>query len=392
MKSNFVDFIQKADRWIVICVSISLFSMLRILFLPLVGDEITYAEIAGNIMQKGWFAFQDMPSTLTPVMPLWMAAFYIDSLPQYGLFFAKLLNLLWLWWAIKYMYLFFKSIQLPELVSATIIGLTIVNNNFVAMSLTLYPDMFIISLFWMFLYRLTQPVKSLKSWVLLILPLMFLVLTRYVYAVFGLPVLLIFIRYLRELYSNQSYQKIGKLFIYTIICVLPLLFWFKYVFSVESVSDANLSYFNRFKNNSFLYNIQAGLGIIQHEETKNINGIPAFISLFLPITGYRSWLLSLVLSGSFWIGYLSNSKRKFYPSIMLIILLLMGGLAIAGTGFSRYWFPLMPLFLLGFYHFFKLFKCDNRYWVSGAKVLIFIYVVNELRINWIVIQKIISYS
>jgi hypothetical protein len=364
--------------------------MLRILFLPLGGDEITYAEIAGNMMKRGWFAYQEMPSTLTPIMPLWMAAFYIESLPQYGLFFAKLLNLLWLWWAIQYMYLFFKSIQLPELVTATIIGLTIVNNNFVAMSLTLYPDMFIISLFWMFLYRLTQPVETLKSWILLILPLMFLVLTRYVYAVFGLPVLFIFIHYLRELNREHSYHKIRMLFVYTLICIVPLLFWFKYVFSVESVSDANLSYFNRFKNNSFLYNIQAGLGIIQHEETKNINGIPAFVSLFLPITGFRSWILSLVLAGSLWIGYLSNFKKNFYPTIMLIILLLMGGLAIAGTGFSRYWLPLTPLFLLGFYQFFKLFKCDDRYWIYVAKAVILVYVLNELRVNWIVIQKIIS--
>jgi hypothetical protein len=390
MKSQLTSYIQKADKWIVLCMFISLLSMLRILFLPLGGDEITYAEIAGNIMRRGWFAYQEMPSTLTPIMPLWMAAFYMESLPQYGLFFAKLLNLFWLWWAIKYMYLFFKNIQLPELVSLSIIGLTFVNNNFVAMSLTLYPDMFIISLFWMFLYRLTQPVETLKSWILLILPLMFLVLTRYVYAVFGLPVLLIFINYLRELYSSRSYQKIGKLFIYTIICILPLLFWFKYVFSVESFSDANLSYFNRFKNNSFLYNIQAGLGIIQHEETKNVNGIPAFISLFLPITGFRSWILSLVLAGSFWMGYLSHYKKNFYSTIILIILLLMGGLAIAGTGFSRYWLPLTPLFLLGFYQFFKLFKFDDRYWVYGAKALILIYVINELRINWIVIKKIIS--
>lgn len=368
-------------------VLISLISALRIIFLPLGGDEITYAEIARNIMNRGWFAFQELPSTLTPVMPIILSAFYIETLPQYGLFLAKLLNLVWLWWAIKYMFLFFKSINLPVPAIITIISLTLVNTNFIAMSLTLYPDMFIFSMFWMFIYRLSMPIKSMKSWIFLVLPLMILVLTRYVYAVFGLPILFVFLKYLKELYQQKSFQKIGFLFLYTLICLIPLLFWFKYVLTVESVSDANLSYFNRFKNNSLIYNFQAGIGIIKHEETKNINGLPAFSSLFLPITGFRSWMLSSFLLVVFWLGYIFNREKIFYNYIIFIIVLLTGGLAIAGTGFSRYWLPMIPLFLLGFYEFFKWFKIDEKFWIIGVKLIVLMYVINELRIDWLVVQK-----
>jgi len=380
----------KQDKLILTCIIISLFSSLRILFLPLGGDEVTYAEVARNIMSRGWFAYQEMPTSLIPVMPVIMSAFYFEALPQNGFFLAKLLNFIWLWWAIKYMFLFFKNLQLPFMVVLTLVGLTLVNNNFVSMTLTLYPDMFIFSLFWMFLYRLSRPVTSLKSWVLLILPLMFLVLTRYVYAVFGLPVLFVFIKYVRELNQQKAYQTLRLLVLYTIICMIPLLYWFKYVYTVESVTDANLSYFNRFKNKSFLYNFQAGLGFIQHEETKNVNGIPAFSSVFLPITGFRSWPLSIFLIVVFWFGYIFDWKKYFHSTIILIIILLMGGLAIAGTGFSRYWLPLIPLFLLGFYKSFHLTKFDDTFWIKGAKVLMVIYTLNELRINWVVFQKYFS--
>ena len=101
---------------------------------------------------------------------------------------------------------------------------------------------------------------------------------------------------------------------------------------------SEISYFNRFKtDNQLLYNMKAGLGLIQHHEAGKINGIPAFISLFVPITGFRNYLLSLVLILSFIYGYVRKNNTEGIKILLTSIVLLMTGLIFAGTGFSRYW-------------------------------------------------------
>lgn len=69
------------------------------------------------------------------------------------------------------------------------------------------------------------------------------------------------------------------------------------------------------------------------------------------------------------------------------ILLIMAGLVFAGTGFSRYWLVLLPGFLLGFYLCFKKLHLKDSLFVLLAKLVAVIYVLNELRLDYVVLHK-----
>ena len=118
--------------------------------------------------------------------------------------------------------------------------------------------------------------------------------------------------------------------------LITILIWFKYVYYIESENDIGLGYFNRFKDHEPFYNIKAGLGLIKHEGVYNINGIPAFINLFIPVIGFRNWILSILLIVLFCWGYLihfkNNAIRYFFAAILLVML----GLILAGKGTVPY--------------------------------------------------------
>jgi hypothetical protein len=175
--------------------------------------------------------------------------------------------------------------------------------------------------------------------------------------------------------------------LYSLVCVLPLIIWFKYVYLVEKEITIEQSYFTRFKENDIFYNIKAGLGIIQHAEVNKINGIPAFVSLFLPVTGLRNWIISIGLIATFCFGYITKWKIKEYRLIFITIILIMLGLIVAGTGFSRYWLVLLPGYWLGFYFCFSYLKIEDNYFEKISLLLAVIYVINELRLDYLIVSK-----
>lgn len=377
---NTLDFL-KHNKLITFLIFLSLLSMLRNLFLPLSSDELTYANIAENIMLRGEYALGEKPSTITPSLPFQIAFFFTKEYPLFGFVMAKLFNLLLLFVGFRYLFLFLKRIQLSFEVICSIILLTIVNTNFVLWSLRLYPETILFCSFWIFIYYLTREINKPKDILLILLPFVVLILTRYVFAVFGILVVYVIFNHFKNQLRYGNYQIIYKSILYSVICLLPVLFWFKYVLYLESDIDIGLSYFNRFKDNDIFYNLKAGIGLIKHDEVDNINGIPAFITLFLPITGFRNWILSILLIITFCSGYLWNFKKDNLRILFIAILMVMLGLVFAGTGFSRYWLPMLPGFLLGFYLFFKTLKLKDSQFIILAQIAAVIYVVNELRLD-----------
>jgi hypothetical protein len=369
------------NKLVSVLIFLTFISSLRILLLPLSGDELTYAEIARNIMSHGEYSHHEKPSTITPSLPFLIALFYTKFNPVLGFVLAKLTNLLFLIIGLRYLFLFLKKLPLNREVIWVLILLTIVNTNFVVWSLALYPEAILFCFFWIFIYYLSQDL--IKPWDIffILISFGFLVLTRYVYAVFGIMVLYVNFNYLKNLVQKRNYFAVQKIFIFSIISLLPLLFWFKYVYNLEKEVDTGLSYFARFKNNEVLYNLKAGIGLIKHDEAGNVNGIPAFISLFLPITGYRNWILSIILILGFVIGFISKWEIEPYKKLFIAILLVMFGLIFAGTGFSRYWLPMLPGYLLGFYLFFNYLKLKDSQFVLLSKIIAVIYVLNELRLD-----------
>ncbi len=381
-----VNFI-KENKLLSSLIFISFVSSLRILILPISGDEITYSRIAENIILHGEYSLDEKPSTITPSLPVLISLFYTKTNLVLGFVMAKLANLLFLIIGLRYLFLFLKKLAINSEVIWVIILLTIVNSNFVVWSLVLYPEAILFCFFWVFIYHISKDINKPRDTFFIFISLGVLVLTRYVYAVFGILVLYVIFNYLKNLVQKRNYFAIQKIFIFAIISLLPLLFWFKYVYNVEKEADTVLSYFARFKNNEVLYNLRAGIGLIKHDEVGNVNGIPAFITLFLPITGYRNWALSIILILGFVIGFISKWKVGPYRKLFIAILLVMFGLIFAGTGFSRYWLPMLPGYLLGFYLFFNSLKLKDSYFVLLFKIIAVIYVVNELRLDYLILNK-----
>ena len=121
----------------------------------------------------------------------------------------------------------------------------------------------------------------------------------------------------------------------------------------------------------------------------NINGIPAFISLFIPMTGLRSWILSIILLISFISGFVLQFKNKNSRILFFAVLLIMGGLVFAGTGFSRYWLFMLPAYILGFYYFFRKFIPENKTFILAGKIIAILYVINELRLNFNIFNELL---
>jgi hypothetical protein len=162
----------------------------------------------------------------------------------------------------------------------------------------------------------------------------------------------------------------------------------KYVYNIETQNLSEISYYNRFKSDSpLLYNIKAGLGIIKHYEVSRVNGIPAFASLFIPITGFRSFFLSILMLFLILYGLflkLSNPAIKF---IILSITLTMIGFVLSGTGFSRYWLVLLPAFFLGFSLLGLKFGIKKYILIPLMIGVSFIYVLNEVRLDVLVLNR-----
>lgn len=377
------------NKFISLLILISLISSLRNLFLPLFGDETTYLKIAKNILESGQYFHHEKPSTITPSLPFLIALFYTEFEPTAGLVLSRLANLGFVLIGIRYLYKFLKGLNLNSTIVPVIILLTAVNNNFVLWSTKLYPESIIFCFFWIFIYYLSKKELRIKEVLIFCASLLILTLTRYVFAVLGLLLILKLYPFIKELLRSNQRKTLFKHSVYLILMLLPILIWFKYVYYIESENNMGLSYFNRFKETEPFYNIKAGLGLIKHAEVNNINGIPAFISLFIPMTGLRSWLFSFLLIISFASGFLLQIKNRKSRNLFFAVLLIMGGLVFAGTGFSRYWLFMLPAYILGFYYFFRKLIPENKTFILAGKIIAMLYVINELRLNFKIFNELL---
>ena len=366
---------------------ISFLSSLRNLMFPLVGDELQYAEIGKNIITKGNYSLYGIPSTFTPSLPFLVALFYSKSFPVIGYAMVKLVNLLLMIIGLRFAYLFLKKINLSSTVSLLIVLLTATNNVFVNWTTAIYPEAILFCCLWIFLYYIIDEIQSPKQVFYFLIPFVLLMMTRYLYGVFIIIIGYYILNYFIDRYKKNDFKSIYQVLLISIVCMLPLLVWFKYVYLVEKEVYVDQSYFTRFKNNDLFYNIKAGLGLVKHDEVGKINGIPAFVSLFVPVTGLRNWLVSILLIASFCFGFITNWKSKEIKLLFIAIALVMLGLIIAGTGFSRYWLVLLPGFWVGFYLLFNYFKIKDSFFEKCALLLSMIYVANELRLDLLIYNK-----
>ncbi|WP_396601581.1 hypothetical protein [Algibacter sp. R77976] len=370
------------EKIFVFIILISIISSLRALFIPLVADEITYNKLAENLL-SGRYYLTNYPSTVTPIIPLVFAFFKIKSMPVLGFIMHKLFNLTLTIFTLRYIYLFFEKQKVDKRVVIAILALTMVNPIGIAYFSSLYPEAIVFFCFWGFIYYSTLKFSN-KNLLKMLLFFLVLVLTRYVYAVLGLVVLLIYYQYLKE--DRKKYS--GKIIKYSVLVFIPFLFWAKYIYNIEQSNLSEISYFKRFKvDNPLLYNIKCGLGIIKHHEVDKINGTPAFASLFVPITGFRNIIISLVMLLAFILGYILKEKTSGIKILFLSIILIMVGLVFAGTGFSRYWLVLMPGYFLGFYFLWDKLKLKTIWFIYMAQALSLIYMVNEFRLDIMILSN-----
>ena len=228
--------------------------------------------------------------------------------------------------------------------------------------------------------------RKTSNFLKMIIFFLVLTMTRYLYAVLGVIVLYNCYRY----YKECSKQMVLKLVIYSIIFCVPILFWAKYVYTIEQNSSVTeTSYFNRFKEveNPFLYNIKCGLGIEQHHMVNKVNGIPAFASLFIPIDGFRNLWLSVLLIIGFIIGYHKKRDTIGLKLLLIAIILPMLGLIFAGTGFSRYWLILTPGYIIGYYFLALKLNIPDKWFIYASYTLCFVYIINEFRLDYIVLNR-----
>lgn len=363
---------------------LTLILSLRNLFIPLQADEITYFKIATNILNGKYYQTYH-PSTVIPVIPFLMAFFSFSKYPILGFAFHKLFHIALTILGIHFCFLTISKLNINKRVIYSILLMTIVSTNFISFLPSLYPESIIFVSFWGFIYYFNEP-KTLSNFKFFFLLFILLVLTRYSYAIFGLIVLIYYYSFLKD-----SKKELWKILLISLILVTPLLFWFKYVYNIESQNLSEISYFNRFKTNeiSLWYNIRCGLGLEKHYEVSRINGIPAFISLFVPITGVRNYFISLALLLSVFFGLAQKIKNIIILNLLLIFFLVILGFILAGTGFSRYWLPLLPIIYLSYYLIYNKFIPDPKYFILIAQVISLILVLNEIRLTFLILKKIL---
>jgi len=327
-KLNIKRFI-KEEKIFTLIILLSLLSSLRSLIIPLQADELTYFKLANNIL-NGKYYLTNNPSTVTPIIPFIMAFFKTSAFPMIGFALNKLFHIGLTILGFRYIYLFLKKQQIDNRVILSIIALTVVNPIGINYFASLYPEAVLFFCFWGFMYYSISEYNS-KNFIKMIGLFLLLTMTRYLYIVLGVIVIFNFYQY----YKTTNKKTIYQLMKYTVILILPIIFWAKYVYNIEQNNLSEISYFNRFKtDNQLLYNVKAGLGLIKHDEVSRVNGIPAFISLFVPITGFRNYLLSVIVIFAFIFGYVRKHNLLGTKILITSILLTMFGLIIAGTGLS----------------------------------------------------------
>ena len=355
---------------------------LRTLFIPLQGDENTYFEIGSNILQGKYYQ-GDNPSSVSPIIPFIMAFFYNSKLPMLGFGLHKLFHIVLTFLGFRFAFLTFNKLELDKTIIYYLLALTSLSTGFITFLSSLYPEAIVFVCFWGTIYYFNLP-KNISNFKKFFLLLVLLIFSRYVYAVIGILVLL----YYYFIYIN-SRTSFWKLFVISLILIAPMFLWFKYIHNIETQNLSEISYFDRYKSseNPLLYNLKCGLGLAQNHEVGRINGIPAFISLFLPITGIRNYFLSILLLIIIVFGLYKNKKNKIVFSLFVSFILVFLGFTFAGTGFSRYWLVLLPIIYLGFYYSYTYFFKNPKYFILFSKVACLILLLNEVRITILLLNK-----
>lgn len=380
LNSTYLEALKK-DKFFIVIIILCIFSLLRSLYMPLLADETSYLNISQNILQ-GKYYLKGFPSTFPPVIPFLLALFSTPFSEGLGVILLKLFFIILTGLGFRYLFLFLQEQKLKSNIIIAIIILTLVNSTSISWFSRLYPEGLLFFSFWGFIYYFAKEV-SIQNFKKILLFFLLLTITRYVYGVLGL--LLVF-----YYYRNLIDKKINFIHMvgYSILYLTPFLLWVKYVYHIESNQLGNVGYFTRFQHeNPFIYNIKCGLGLVKSDEVSKVNGIPAFISLFAPITGLRHYLMSVVLIITFVSGYIRVKKSLGIKVLLGAIFLIMLGLIVAGTGFSRYWLVLLPGYYLGYYFLYSSFKFNDKWFILGTKVISLLYVINELRLDYLIFNK-----
>jgi hypothetical protein len=337
---------------------------------------------------NGSYSLNNHPSTITPTMPLIIGLFYTKSNPIIGIFIARLCNFGFLLIGFRFLNLFLKNLNLQPLIVLAIISLSLVNNNLILFSLLLYPESLIFCFFWINIYFLTKNKIRKKDLIPIFSSLLILILARYLYAVLAPFAFIAAYNIFRPMIRQKKWKLMSNLIITLMIISLPFLYWIKFIYSLETHANiGGISYFTRFRSSSLIDLLKAGLGFGNYSDLANMNGLPAFISLFIPKIGLRSGIISIILLLIICLGLFSKIKNREYQNIFSIMLLIMIGLIFAGTGFSRYWLPLLPIFILGFYHFMLNIRFKNTHFLIASKIIALVYVVNEIRLDILVLKN-----
>jgi len=361
---------------------VSAISSLRTLCTSLKLDELTYFRISERLLQGKYF-LNENPSSVAPAIPFVFSLFTIKSYPLLGFILNRLFNVCLVGFGFYFIALYLKQQKTPKLIILCILALVAVNPNAVAWYGTLYPEALVFFSFWGFNYYASQPYK-LSNLIKMLCFFTLIVFTRYVYAVLGLVVLFNYYEYLKVNFKKYSIPIVK----YSLLFFIPFIFWGKYVLNIEEQNLSEISYFERYKiDNPIVYNVKCGLGLEKHHEVDKINGIPAFASLFIPITGFRNYLLSFILISGFMFGLIKHIKRPAINKLLISTLLIMLGFIFAGTGFSRYWLVLLPAFFLGYFYLFKMLNINNKWFIYASQIICLVYIVNEIRIDILVIGK-----
>ncbi|GIZ07481.1 hypothetical protein FUMI01_02080 [Flavobacterium sp. UMI-01] len=138
-----------------------------------------------------------------------------------------------------------------------------------------------------------------------------------------------------------------------------------------------------------MYNIKCGLGLEKHYEVSRVNGIPAFTSLFVPITGFRNFYLSLVLLLAVFFGLYQKVKNTIVFNFLITFFLVMFGFVLAGTGFNRYWLVLLPIIYLGYFFIYDKYIHNPTIFIKIIQIISVILILNEIRITSLILNKIL---
>jgi hypothetical protein len=359
-----------------------LFSLMN-LFKPLDGDELEYRELAESLLKNGRYFVYGQPSTFSPLVPFLISFFYLKSMPAIGFALAKLANWIFVLAGMYFANKTLKFLNIDKAIRYSILMLTITNTHIILWSSSLLPDPLIFGFFWMFLFFVARSLLNPASinYFYLLLVFSLLVMGRYVYAVYGVFVLWVL---WEDAKINKALFWDKKLFtrrlVMGVLGCIPLLLWARYVSSVEMNQTLESTYFSRFYDFNFFERIKIGLGL-RDQGNGRVNGIPAIISLFIPKTGFREWITSLAILLIVLTGLFFGHAKKVDNLLRFALLLLLLGLVFAATGFSRYWMPLLPIFWLGMYYFYRKFKLDNKYFVYFGLLFIMLYLANAARLN-----------